>query len=116
MSLAICSRLELDNFPKDQGGFYCGVPFRADFILNYFLSKFLKFPQMFLNFLSNSPFPPSPAGRLEQLKPPCQGHTFDFYVVENFCVWRHSLDCKNIKRQLREILSPGKVVQVAYFI
>ena len=43
-----------------QGGFNCGASSQADFFLNYFLS----------NFLSNSPFPPSPAGRLEKLKPP----------------------------------------------
>ena len=34
---------------------------RTDFILNYFLSKFLNFPKISSNFLS----------RLEQLKPPC---------------------------------------------
>ena len=41
-----------------QGGFNCGAFSQADFFLNYFLS----------NFLSNSPFPPNLAGRLEQLK------------------------------------------------
>ena len=49
-----------------QGGFSCGASSQADFILNYFLSNFLNFPLS-----SNSPFPSSPAGRLEQLKPPC---------------------------------------------
>ena len=43
-----------------QGDIYCGAFSQADFILNYFPS----------NFLSNSPFPPSPAGRLEQLMSP----------------------------------------------
>ena len=45
--------------------------FQADFILNYSLSNFLEFPWIFLNFLSNSLFPPSLTGRLEQLKSPC---------------------------------------------
>ena len=36
-----------------EGDFNCGASSQDDFILNYFLS--------------NSPFPPSPAGRLEQL-------------------------------------------------
>ena len=36
--------------------YYCGVSFQADFILNYFLSNVLKFPQISPNFLSNSPF------------------------------------------------------------
>ena len=87
MSLAICSRLELVNFPKDQGGFYYGTSAKADFILKYFLPKFLQFPQMLLNPLSNFPFPPSSAGRLEQLKPPCQGQIYAICVVlaiENF--------------------------------
>ena len=44
------------------------------FILNYFLS----------NFLSNSPFPPIPAGRLEQLKSPCIDNTlFLCFDVQN---------------------------------
>ena len=47
---------------KNQVDINCGASSQADFILNYFLS----------NFLSNSPFLPSPAGRLEQSKPPCQ--------------------------------------------
>ena len=55
-----------------QGDFNCGAsPHQADFILNYFLSDFLVFLQVFSNFLSNSPFPPRLAGRQEQLKPPC---------------------------------------------
>ena len=41
-------------------------PRLTNFILNYFLS----------NFLSNSPFPPIPAGRLEQLKSSCIDNTF----------------------------------------
>ena len=45
-----------------QGDINCGASSQADFILNYFLS----------NFLSNSPFPPSLAGKLEELKPPWQ--------------------------------------------
>ena len=45
-----------------QGDIYCGAFSQADFILNYFPS----------NFLSNSPFPPSLAGRMEQLKSPCR--------------------------------------------
>ena len=52
----------------------CRVSSQADFILNYFLSNFLKFPkknpQISSNFLSNSQFPPIPTGRLEQLKSP----------------------------------------------
>ena len=40
---------------EEQGDFNCGTSSKADFILNYFLS--------------NSPFPPSPACRLE----PCWG-------------------------------------------
>ena len=47
-----------------QGDINCG----AFFILNYTLS------QICSNFFSNSPFPPSPTGRLEQLKSPCQLH------------------------------------------
>ena len=43
-----------------QGDINCGASPQPDFILNYFLS----------NFLSNSPYPPSPAGRLEQLMSP----------------------------------------------
>ena len=59
-----------------QGGFHYGASYQADFILNYFLSNFLSkfanFPEISSNFLSNSPFPPSPSDRLEQLKPPCR--------------------------------------------
>ena len=53
-----------------QGDFNCRASSQADFILNYFLSNFLKFLHISSNFLSNSPFPPSPAGRLEQVTPP----------------------------------------------
>ena len=49
----------------DQGDINCGTSSQTDFILNYFLSNFPS------NFLSNSPFPPSPAGRLEKLMSPC---------------------------------------------
>ena len=42
-----------------QGDFYCRASSQADFILNYFLSNVLKFPQISPNFLSNSPFPTS---------------------------------------------------------
>ena len=59
MSLSI---IKLITIPSNhQGDFNCGASSQADFILNYFLS----------NFLSNSPFPPSLTGRLEQLKSPC---------------------------------------------
>ena len=54
-----------------QGDFNFGTSSQADFILIYYLSKFLEFPKISSNLFSNSPFPPSPAGRLEQLKPPC---------------------------------------------
>ena len=57
-----------------QVDFNCGASSQADFILNYFLLNLPKFPQIFSNFLSNSPFPPSPTGRLEQLKSPCPKH------------------------------------------
>ena len=50
----------------DQGDINCGTSSQTDFILNYFLSNFPS------NFLSNSPFPPSPAGRLEKLMSPRQ--------------------------------------------
>ena len=53
-----------------QGDFNFGTSSQADFILIYYLSKFLEFPKISSNLFSNSPFPPSPAGRLEQLKPP----------------------------------------------
>ena len=61
-------RLLLANFNtshhiKSQGDFNCGSSSQADFILKYFLSNFL-------NFHSNSPFPHSLAGRLEQLMSP----------------------------------------------
>ena len=45
----------------------CGAPSQADFNLNYFLSKFLNFPQISTKLLSNSPLPPTPASRLAQL-------------------------------------------------
>ena len=48
-----------------QGDINCGASSQDDFILNYFLSNLLS------NFLSNSPSPPSPAGRQEQLMSPC---------------------------------------------
>ena len=54
-----------------QGDFNCGGSPKPDYILNYFLSNFLAFPQVSSNFLSNSPSPPSLAGKLEKLKPPC---------------------------------------------
>ena len=52
---------------KHQGDINGGASSQADFILNYFLS----------NLLSNSPFPPSPAGRLEQLMSPSKVPAFD---------------------------------------
>ena len=45
-----------------QGDINCGPSSHPDFIKNYFLS----------NFLSNSPFPPIPDGRMEQLMSPCR--------------------------------------------
>ena len=42
-----------------QGDFNCRASSQADFILNYFLSNVLNFPQISPNFLSNSPFPTS---------------------------------------------------------
>ena len=39
-----------------QGDFNCRASTQADFILNYFLSNVLNFPQISPNFLSNSPF------------------------------------------------------------
>ena len=54
------SLISIHNFKTKQGDFNCGASSQADFILNHFLS----------NFLSNSPFPPRPAGMLEQFKPP----------------------------------------------
>ena len=49
------------SYHKSQGDFNCGSSSQAGFILNYFLS----------NIPSSSPFPPSPAGRLEQSEPLC---------------------------------------------
>ena len=40
-----------ENICKKQGDFNCGASFQADFILNYFLSNFLKFSQISSNFL-----------------------------------------------------------------
>ena len=56
--LNINIKKNLINIIMTQGDINCGAYFQTDFILNYF-----KFPQNFSNFLSNSPFPPSPAGR-----------------------------------------------------
>ena len=49
-------RKELLNCSNKQGEINCGPSSLPDFIKNYFLS-----------FLSNSPFPPIPDGRMEQL-------------------------------------------------
>ena len=46
-----------------------------------FLANFLKFLQIFSNFLSNSPFSPSPAGRLGQLKPPWYQNKLSKYIL-----------------------------------
>ena len=58
----------------NQGDIYCGASSQADFILNYFLS--------------NSPFPPSLAGMLEQLKPP-----WNQVFIENAHNTSHVLAC-----------------------
>ena len=39
-----------------------------------FSPNLLNYPQISSNFLSNSPFPPSSAGRQEQLMSPCLTH------------------------------------------
>ena len=54
-----------------QSDINCGASFQADFILNYYLS----------NFFSNSPFPPSPADRPEQIMSP--GWLF-IYISPNY--------------------------------
>ena len=45
-----------------------GLPPR---LTSFWIISFQISSQISSNFLSNSPFPPSPASRLEQLKPPC---------------------------------------------
>ena len=52
------------SLAKHQGDINYGASSKDEFILNYFLSNFFKFPL-------KSSFPPSPAGRLEQLMSPC---------------------------------------------
>ena len=118
MSLAIWSKLELTNFPKDQDGFYCGISSQADFILNYFLSKFLKFLQMFLNFLSFS-ISSQPGWQAGTIKATLPGT--DLWYLRSPCGWKllcleTLFELQKDKRKLRDILSPGKVDQVAYFI
>ena len=51
------NRILVIHIELSQGDFNCGASSKADFILNYFLSKFLNFPKISSNFL-------------KQLKPP----------------------------------------------
>ena len=67
-------------FTLDQGDINFGASSQADFILNHFLSKFPS------NFLSNSPSPPSPAGRLEQLMSSCSWLTYLFSTI--WVIWQ----------------------------
>ena len=60
-----------------QGDFDCGASFQADFILNYFLSNYLKFPQISSNCLkltlkfSISSQPGWQAGTIKAILPSC---------------------------------------------
>ena len=58
------NRILVIHIELSKGDFNCGASSKADFILNYFLSKFLNFPKISSNFLSNSPLPPSPASAI----------------------------------------------------
>ena len=45
------NRILVIHIELSQGDFNCGASSKADFILNYFLSKFLNFPKISSNFL-----------------------------------------------------------------
>ena len=72
MYVILNKRPDRNGFVKislSQGDFYCGASSQADIIRNYFL-KFPRISSIFLKIPLSSQFPPSSAGRLEQLKQP----------------------------------------------
>ena len=74
MSFGFQSSCEYTGYPKNTQSRVTLIEGLPPRLTSFWIISFkfpLKFPQFSSNFLSNSPFPPSPAGRQEQSKPPC---------------------------------------------
>ena len=80
------SGCNIDDDDQQQGDFNCGASSQADSILNYFLSKFLKFPLKF----SISSQPGWQAGRIKAtlvIARACCPLTINFNFAEIFKFW-----------------------------